>query len=32
MIVRDTNKKLVLKLRLDDEKTLGLLKKLQKDF
>ena len=32
MVVRDTNKILVLKLRLDDEKTLGINKKITKGF
>ena len=32
IIVRNTNKKLVLKLRLEDEKTLGIIKKITNGF
>tara|TARA_Y100001958_G_C20662734_1_gene185610 strand:+ start:45 stop:179 length:135 start_codon:yes stop_codon:yes gene_type:complete len=32
MIVSDTNKKLVLKLRFEDEKTLGIIKKITNGF
>ena len=31
-MVSDTNKKLVLKLRFDDEKTLGIIKKITNGF